>query len=175
MPTRRDQPAGEVRKRSEDEQALAGVPMRNLEDVGRARGIRIGVHGPGLGRSLHPDPGSPEDQQVQVEFARAPALSVTASEVTLDRFQLGQEDESALGRVGSGRCIERDDCIMEVRLIRDAHGSRRVEPGDAADANTGQRVKGANRSGQRGRCLADVRSKADVCADRSSQRIVLPR
>ena len=87
----------EVGERGEDEQPLPGEPMRD-DEVGRLDR----VVGSGLRRPLDVDPVAAEDEQVEVELARAPALALLPAERPLDALERDQQRERA-GRPGPGR------------------------------------------------------------------------
>ena len=58
-----------------------------------------------------------EDQQVQVDLARTPALALLTAHRLLDALEGGEQCECTRLRVRAGRDVERDDCVQEVRLV----------------------------------------------------------
>ncbi|MDO8485896.1 MAG: Type 1 glutamine amidotransferase-like domain-containing protein, partial [Candidatus Limnocylindrales bacterium] len=76
-PTGRHEPGCEVGQGGEDEEPLLGRRMRHdQKPCGRDR-VRVGVERPGLRRSLDREARSSEDEEVEVELARAPAAPAT--------------------------------------------------------------------------------------------------
>ena len=141
-PAGRTEAGGEVGQRGEHEQALPGARMGDLEPLDRR--LR-GVVAPGGGRALDLIGMAAEDEQVEVELAGAPALAVLPPEGALDRLEREQQGQCAGLRVGTGRDVEGDDRVAEVRLIRDADGRRGVQAGDTDEpgARGGPRGRGS--------------------------------
>ena len=130
--------------------------------------IRLaGVEGHALGRTVDGEGGPAEDQQVEVDLARAPALAILASERALQLLEGDQERGGTRRRVWAGRHVKRDDRIPEWRLIDDADRSRDVQPGDATDADAGQGHERPDAAGERVGRGAEVRPEPDVCPDAS--------
>ena len=67
-----------------------------------------------------------EDQEVEIELARSPAAADLPAERALDRFQGDQERHGRGRRIGSGRDVQGDDRVAELRLVEDTDGLRRV-------------------------------------------------
>ncbi len=94
VPARRNESRREIGQRREHEQPLPGVPMRDLEQPRRLRRIGLGLDRAGLGRAVDREPGSAEDEQVEVELARTPAPPTPAPEVALEALQRREERRS---------------------------------------------------------------------------------
>ncbi len=101
--------------------------MRN-DEVSRSR--RIGRAG--LRRSLDDDPVAAEDEQVEVQLARPPALALTPSECLLQPLQPDEQRQRAGGRIGPEWDVDRDNRVAELRLVDDPDRRCRVEPRDAS-------------------------------------------
>ena len=88
--------------------APARTVARALPGAGRRavsmslRRVRVRVVRACLGRALHADRGPAEDEQVQVEFARTPALAHLASGGSFQLLERGQERECPAGRIRAG-------------------------------------------------------------------------
>ena len=95
-----------------------------------------------VGRPLDRDPRPTEDEQVEVELARAPAPSLPAPEGALERLELGQERQRPGRRVGSGRRVDRDDGVAELGLVGDADRRGRVQARHVAEAVPGRPASG---------------------------------
>ena len=76
--------------------------MRDDEQPIRLAGIQRHARGRALHRELSPA----EDEQVEVELARAPALALLATEGALELLESHQQCSRARGRIGSGGHIE---------------------------------------------------------------------
>jgi hypothetical protein len=85
--------------------------MWDLEDLG---GLR---RDPTPRRSIEPplgarcDASAPEDEQVEIELTRAPALARPAAELALERLERGQEGDRAPFRVRQGGDVEGDTAL----------------------------------------------------------------
>jgi hypothetical protein len=117
------------------------------------------------GRALDRQPGAAEHEQVEVELARAPAAACAAPERPLEALQRGQQCRRAGLWRGARRDVERDDGIVEVRLVGDADRPRNVEARNATQPRPGQRGERANRRAERRARVADVAAEADVRPD----------
>ena len=82
VPARRHQARGQIGERSEHEQPLPDEPMRDNQ-VCRFGGIRRAR----VGRSIDIDSMAAENEQVEVELARAPALAIPAPERSLELLE----------------------------------------------------------------------------------------
>ena len=157
MPAGRDQAWSKVGERGEDEQPLAGEPMRNHE-IGRLGRIR----GLGLRRSLDGDPVAAEDEQVEIQLSRAPALAIAAPERALELLQRGEQGQGTGGRIAADGSVEGDNGIAELGLVEDADRLGRVKPRDTAQSDAGQcrDRPDPSRDGPRG--IAEVRPEPDI-------------
>jgi hypothetical protein len=143
--------------------------VRHLEQPCGSLRFLIGVDGPRLGGTLDPQPGTPEDQQVEVQFARTPSTAVLPTKGPLDPLERRQESDRSRRRVRSGGNVERDDSVSELRLVGDTHGSGGVQTRNSTQANAWKRSEGRDGSSQRGLQLADVGAEADIGANPSRQ------
>ena len=86
----------------------------------------------------------PEEQQVQVDLARAPALTLDPAHGSLQALERDEQRHRPRRRIGTGRHAQRDDRVEEVVLRTGPTGrvrySRetpaRCAPGSAASADT---------------------------------------
>jgi hypothetical protein len=163
-PARRDEARREIRKRRQDEQPLPGEPMRN-DEVRRSRWIRRA----GFRRSLDVDPMSAEDEQVEVQLARTPALALAPPERALQPLERDEQGQRAGRGIGPARDVDRDGRVAELRLVDPTDGCRRVEPRDAAEPGTRQGGEGPDPRGDRLGRVADVRSEPDVSPNSPGQ------
>ena len=131
--------------------------MRN-DEVGRLG--RIG--GSGGRRSLDCDPVTAEDEQVEIELARAPALAILPAERPLELLEGDEQGKGPGGRVVSGRSVERDHGIAELGLVDDTDRLGRVKPRDPAQSDAGKcrDRPDSSRDGPRG--VAHVCPEPDV-------------
>ena len=111
-----------------------------------------------------------EGEQVEVELARTPASAFLPPERSLDRLQRHQEGQRAGLRVRTGRHVQGDDRISELRLVSDADRGRGVEARDAVESSARQRGEAANARLQRRLRPAYVRPQPDVGPDSPAQR-----
>ena len=120
--------------------------MRDLQPLGGLRRIGLGVDGAGVQRPLDVDPVAAEDEEVQVELARFPAVPRLATRATLDRLELREQVERRpvwiAGRRGD---VEGGGSVAELWLVRDAPRRRRVEARDPPDGYSRQRIEGCRR------------------------------
>ena len=165
VPARRNESRREVGQRCEDEQPLARVPMRDVEQPRRLRRIGRGLDRAGLGRSIDRKPGSAEDEQVEVELARTPAPPTPAPKTALEHLQRREELGRTDLRVRAGRNVERHDRVAKIGLIGDADRGSRVQEGDAPKPYAGEPCERLNRLGQRSLGVTDVRPEPDVGSD----------
>ena len=99
-PPRGHQAGGEVREGREDEEAVTHRWMRDIEEARGGTGVDRRGQGHALGRPFDGQPMATEDQQVEVELARAPPPSSTAAERALEVLE---GDEQGVAPVaGSG-------------------------------------------------------------------------
>ena len=113
-------------------------------------------------RPLDREPVAAEDQEVEVELARPPALPLAPAELALEVLQRDEQVHGAGRGVRARRDVERDDGVQEVGLVGDTDGRRAVEARDAAEASAGQGAKRRHGVGQRPARVADVRPEPDV-------------
>ena len=139
--------------------------MRHLEQLRGLGGIELGVDGARRGRPLDGDPGSTEDQQVEVELARSPATAILPAELALETLERREEVEGAGRRIRTGRRVECHDRVPELGLVDDADRLGRVQARHGTDAAGGQRRERANGRDERRLGIADVGAEADVRAD----------
>ena len=139
--------------------------MRHLEQLRGLGGIELGVDGTRRGRPLDGDPGSTEDQQVEVELARSPATAIAPAELALEALERREEVEGAGRRIRTGRRVEGHDRVAELGLVDDADRLGGVQARHGTEADGGQRRERANRRDEGGLGIADVRAEADVRAD----------
>jgi hypothetical protein len=128
-----------------------------------------GILRPGFRRSLDCDPVATEDEQVEIELARAPPLAIATPERTLELLQGDEEGDGAAGRVRSARDVDGDDRVAERRLVDDADRLGREEPRDAVEAGAGQGRQRRDARRDRRLRIAEVRPEPDVCPNESRQ------
>ena len=117
------------------------------------------------GGALERQPRPTEHEEVEVELARPPALSILAPERSLELLQGDEESRRAGCRIRPRRDVEGDDGVAERGLVDDADGLGRVEPRDRAEADTRQGLKGADARASVSSAVADVCTEADVGPD----------
>ncbi len=110
-----------------------------------------------------------EDEEIEVELTRAPALAVTAAERALEPLQPDEEGKRAGGWIGSGRDVDRHGGVAELRLVDHPDRLCRIEPGDAAQPRARQRGEGMDAGGDRCRGVPEVRPESDVCTNPPDQ------
>jgi hypothetical protein len=128
-----------------------------------------GILRAGFGRPLDCDPVATEDEQVEIELTRSPALAIAAPERPLELLQGHEEGERPDRRIGTARDIEGDNGIAELGLVHDADGVGRVEPGDASKLDARHGRQGGNTRGDRRRRIAEVGPEPDVRPNASRQ------
>ena len=96
--------------------------MRHLEQLRGLGGIELGVDGTRGGRPLDGDPGSTEDQQVEVELARPPATAILPAELAFEALERREEVE------GAGRRILDRPARREPRQRSGTRAGRRRRP-----------------------------------------------
>ena len=118
----------------------------------RKVGLR-GVVAPARRRPLDLDRGVPEQEDVEVDLARPPALALLAAEGALDALEGDQQRRGTGRRVGPGRHVDRDDRVAELGLVDDADGLRRIEPRDRDElgVRAARRGRGRRRPASRRR------------------------
>ena len=81
---------------------------------------------------------STEDQQVQVQLAWTPAGALLSTERSLQRLERDEQRQCATFRiVHLQHDIQTHDRVVEVSLVDDPDGTRRIEPRDAREATAG--------------------------------------
>ncbi len=149
--------------------------MRDLEAASRSLRVAIGIERSSLGRSIDGEPMTPEDEDVEVDLAWTPALTSSTPKRALDVLEVHEQAEGRRLRfVMVRRHVEGNHRVAELGLVRDAHRSRRIEAGHAAQANAGKACQRTHRGRQRHIGIADICSQADVGPDRPAQRAALP-
>jgi len=103
------------------------------------------------------------DQDVQVKETRTPSLTGDAPGLCFDALELDEQVEWGKGR------IDGDDRIPELGLVEPPPGRCREQPRHGADADARGRLQGADRPGQGGLRIAEVRPKAEVGAAPSNR------
>ena len=183
-PHPRSAPAGDAPSRRSRPSPAARGPGRG-RPAARARTGGAAAAGCGTTRSLAAFAGSiaasidraavgrsmltratPEDQQVEIELARPPALARPTPELALELLSADRSATAPRSRIRSGRDVERDHGVAELGLVGDADRLGRVQARDPAQARAGERGERPDRLGQRRLGIADVRAEADVGADR---------
>lgn len=156
-PAGRDEARGEIRERGEDEQPLAGEPVRD-DEVRRSRWI----HRAGFRRSLDVDRVAAEDEQVEVQLTRAPALALAPPERLLQPLEPDEQRQRAGSGIRPPWDVNRDNRVPELRLVDDPDRRRRVEPRDASQPGARQGRESLDPGGDRLGRVADVRPEPDV-------------
>lgn len=135
--------------------------MGQLEQaVGLARVQREPFRRPVQGKA---DP--TEDQEVEVQFARAPALAVLTPERTLKALQRDEEPKGAGLGIQPRRHIQGDDGVPEVRLVHNTDRLRHVQARDPPEPYARQRGEGTDAGGEGRRRIAEIRPEPHVRAD----------
>ena len=116
VPARRHEAGCEVAQGREHEQSLVGLGMGHHQQAIRLSGIERQP----LGRAIQRQSGTSEDQEVEVELPRAPALAILAPEGNFKLLQRHEQRDRPGGRVRTGRHIEGHGRVAEVRLIHAA-------------------------------------------------------
>ncbi len=119
--------------------------------------------------ALNLDTVAAEQNQIQIQFTRAPPLPLLAPECLFQPFERGEESQCTGLRIGPRRHVQGDRCVQEIRLFDLAHWTRSVQPGHAADPCARQGVKGTYSAFERGARVANVRAEPDVSADSVAQ------
>jgi hypothetical protein len=132
--------------------------MRNDQQPIRLAGIERHPLGRGLQRESRPA----EDEKVEVELARPPALALPTPEGTLELLERDQERGRASGRIGTGGHVERDDRVAEERLIDHPDRLGDIQAGHRVQADARQRRQSANAARERVVRVAEVRPEPDV-------------
>ena len=167
------EPGDEIGQRRQHEEALAGARVRDGQPLrvvaGRvpltgAAGAPGGILAASLRRPLHPNPMAPEDEEVQVERARAPARPLATPERALEPLERDQQRERTRGGVGTDRDVERHDGVAKLGLVDDADRCRGVEPRDAGQPGARHGGEAVDRGRQGASRVADVRPQPDVRA-----------
>src|SRR4051812_41821564 len=102
------------------------------------------------------DDGVAVEQDVDVDLARAPALTLLATELALDLLYGKQESD------WRQRGDDLDDRVVEGWLIDHADGRRLEESGAPHDMDIRASIKLTDRIEDRVSCVADVRAQAEV-------------
>jgi hypothetical protein len=161
---------GEIRQGRENEEAIAHGRMRDLEESRRGGRIHCGRPRGALGWSLDGQPMAAEEQEVEVELARTPALPRLAAELAFDALERDKQVDRARRRVRAGGDVECDDRIVEIGLVRHSHRRRAVQAGDAAEAGAGHVGEGRDGLGQGPAGVTNVRPEPDVRPNPPSHR-----
>ena len=90
--------------------------------------LRVGNLQPLTFRPCNVDEVTAEHQQVQIDLARAPTLTLLTAERYLEALQRSQQGEGAGLRVGTSWSIQGNDRVQEIRLIGDANRSSAIQP-----------------------------------------------
>ena len=145
--------------------------MRHLEQPVAVAGIDRHT----LRRSVDGEPMAPEDEQVEIEFARSPPTTVAPAEGSLDLLERDEEHGRPGRRVRSGGHVERNDRVPEGGLVDDPDRRGVVETRDAAQARSRQGSQRMHARRERGGGIADVGSQADVRSNGPRQVAGPPR
>ena len=128
-----------------------------------------------LGRPVESETGAAEDEQVEIELARAPALAILAAEGALELLESDQQRGRSGRRVRAGRNVEADDRVPERWLVDHADRGRDVQPRHGAEADAGQHRERANPGREGRRRIPEVGAETDVRPDPSHRPIDLHR
>ena len=135
-----------------------------MRDRQRQRRLRR-VVAAALGRPLDVDPVAAEDEQVEVDLARSPALPRLAAECPLEALERDEQRERAILGHPAARHVERGDGVPELGLVDDADRLGGVQARHAAEPGARERRERMDRGRQRPVGVADVRPQADVRPD----------
>jgi hypothetical protein len=136
--------------------------MRDLEEARRGARVDGGRERHAIRRPFDGEPMAAEHEEVEVELARPPALSLAAAGFALECLQCDEEIRGTDRGIRPRRDVEGCDRIQEVRLVRDADGFRAVQPGHATEASAGQSAERHDGVGQRSTRVTDVGPEPDV-------------
>ena len=161
-PAWRDQAGRKVGQRRQHEQAALHRWMRDFEEASSRGRNGGGGERRGLRWAVDRQAGVAEDQQVEVELARAPATPGLAAEFALETLQVDEQARCPRRGVNAGGHVQGDDGVQEVGLVDDTDGIGPIEAGDATEARTGQGAERRQGVGQRSARVADVRPEPDV-------------
>jgi hypothetical protein len=164
----RHEAGGDVGEWREDEQSLAHRRMRHLQKARGGPGIDLGRERCALGRSLDGEAVAAEEQEIEVQLARAPAPALTATELAFEPLERDEQVRGPRSRVGAGWDVEHDDRVQEVGLVGDADRLRSIQARDASEASARQVAQGVYRLGERRACVADVRTEPDIRPNRAA-------
>ena len=112
---------------------------------------------------------SAEEQQVEVELARAPADARPAPERPLELLERREQRRRAdLGCPACGD-VDRNDGVVEFVLVDDADRGGGVQRRYSTEAGAGEGAEGADGGRHRRGRIADVRPETDVRTNASGQ------
>ena len=108
---------------------------------------------------------APEDEQVEVDLARAPALPFLPAERPLEALEGDEQRERAILRPRTAGHVERGDGVPELGLVDHADRFCRIQAGHVTEPGAGERRQRVDRRLERPCGVAEVRSEADIRAD----------
>ncbi len=128
--------------------------MGHLEQLYRP--VRVGVRiERAAGRRATDRQARPaEDEQIEIELARAPAPALAPPEGALEPLEGDEQRRRSGGRIGAGRDVECDDRVPELGLIGYPDRRRRVEARDAGEPGARQGREGVDGRRERRRRVA---------------------
>ena len=143
--------------------------MGNLEQPRRALRIAVGVERAGGRRAIDRQPRPAEDEQVEIELARAPAPPLAPPEGAFEPLERDEQGGRAGGRIGATRDVEGDDGVPELGLVLDPDRPAGVEARDGRQPDARQGGQGPDRGRERPGRVAEIRTQADPGAGPSGQ------
>jgi len=139
--------------------------MGHDEQLGGPGRVRFGIVGAARRRALDADPRTSENEQVEIEFTRAPATAGPTPEGALDLLQAGQQVERAPDQVGATGSIEGDDRVAELGLVREPDGGGGIQARDSSEVCVRECCDGHDRLGQCPSGITQIRPQTEVGAD----------
>ncbi|HXG40478.1 MAG TPA: hypothetical protein VNJ28_06005 [Candidatus Limnocylindrales bacterium] len=163
---------GEIVEGSQHEEPPASLGMGDDEPWRRrGHGTRFGTWPPAGQGIGHPggrteaDPVPSEDEDVEVDLARSPALPRLPSEGSLDGLADGEELEGGRGGIVAEGDVEGRYGIEEGRLLLRTDGPAHVEARDRSKGEAGAGGEGVEGAEEDPFAVAEVRAEADVGAN----------
>ena len=121
---------------------FGGVAMRHLEEPIGLAAIQSGVDRTAGRRAIEREPMTPEQEQVEIDLARAPARARATAELAFDALEGDQQIRRGDVWGSRGRDVQGDDCIAELGLVGDAdEPSRTTSDTTTATATRTTRVE----------------------------------
>lgn len=163
---------GEVVEGSQHEEPPASLGMGDDEPrQSQGDGTLFGAWPPAGHGIGHPggrteaDPVPSEDEDVEIDLARSPALPGLPPERPLDGLADGEEPEGGRGRIVVEGDIEGRHGVEEGRLILRADGPADIEARNSAQGEAGTGGEGVEGAEEDQVAVAEVRAEADVGAN----------